>query len=346
MTRQKHATLQVGIVGAGLMGRWHAHYARQLGARVSAVVDADPATARALAQRLPDARVFTDTAEMLRTHRPDVLHVCTPLPSHMALVSQALAAGIPVLVEKPLAASVAETKLILEAAERSKVLVCPVHQYAFQDGVLSARSRLERMGEVLHGRFTICSAGGAGLDGPGLDRIVADILPHPLSVIRALWPDRDLLAASWTIHRPRNGELRVSGALGETTFDLCISMHARPTRSELEILCRDGRIHVDFFHGYAIAEQGKVSRYRKIARPLIYAVRSLLVAGVNLARRGLRSEPAYPGLRRLIDGFYSAVAGAATAPIPPRDIIFVAASRDQIISAMPAPIATTGADGE
>jgi predicted dehydrogenase len=295
---------------------------------------------------LPDARVFTDTAEMLRTLRPDALHICTPLPSHVALVSQAVAAGIPALVEKPLTASAAETKLILEAAERSKVLVCPVHQYAFQDGFLSTRSRLEHMGGVLHGRFTICSAGGAGLDGPALDRIVADILPHPFSVIRALWPDTELPAAGWTTHRPRPGELRVSGALGMTTFELCISMQARPTRSELEILCRDGHIHVDFFHGYAIAEQSKVSRYQKIIRPLTYAVRSLLVAGVNLARRGLRSEPAYPGLRRLIDGFYSAVAGTAPPPIPPRDIIFVAAVRDLIIGATQAQIATTGADGE
>ena len=304
MTRKKHTTLQVGIVGAGLMGRWHAHYARQLGARVSAVVDADPATARALAQRLPDARVFADLAEMLRSLRPDALHVCTPLATHLPLVSQAVAAGIPALVEKPLTMSAAETKTVLDAAEGSKVLVCPVHQYAFQDGILFARSRLPRMGEVLHGRFTLCSAGGAGLDGAALDRIVADILPHPLSVIRALWPDSGLPVAAWTKHCPRPGEWRVSFVQGATTFELCISMQARPTRSEFEILCSHGRIHLDFFHGYAVTEQGKVSRYRKIIRPMTYAARSLLAAGANLARRGLHSEPAYPGLRRLMDAFY------------------------------------------
>lgn len=315
------------------MGQWHSFYARQLGVRVVAIVDRDPNIARALADRLPGAQVFGDVAPMLDALRLDALHVCTPSPSHRSIIVQAIEAGVHVLVEKPVTATAAETRALLAGAAEKKVTVCPVHQYAFQPGIAALRAAAAEWHEPLHCRFTICSAGGVGADDATLDAVVADILPHPLSVLCALWPDQDQHASRWTVHRTRPGELLVSGISGAMTVEMYISMSSRPTRSELDVFGRAGRARINFFHGYAVVERGRVSRHDKIMQPLRYAARSLLTAGGNLVRRAVRREPAYPGLRPLMQAFYSCAAGRAPPPIPPRDVLAVAEMRDRIAAA-------------
>lgn len=334
MTQPEHAPLQVGIVGAGLMGQWHGFYARQLGARVVAVADRDPISARTLVDRAPGAQAFGDVASMLASHRLDVLHLCTPLPSHQRIIVQAIEAGVHVLAEKPLVATATETRALLTRAAERKVMVCPVHQYAFQPGVSVLRAATAEWREPLHCRFTICSAGAAGEDDAVLDAVVADILPHPLSVLRALWPDHDPHAGRWTVLRTRPGELLISGVAGAMTVEIYISMSARPPRSELDVFGRAGRARINFFHGYAVVERGQVSRHDKIMQPMRYAARSLLTAGGNLVRRALRREPAYPGLRPLLRAFYSSVADRMPPPILPQDVLAVAEMREQIMTAV------------
>lgn len=315
------------------MGQWHSFYARQLGVRVVAIADRDPNIARALAGRVSGARVFGDVAPMLDAHRLDALHVCTPLPSHRPIIAQAIEAGVHVLAEKPLTATAAETRALLARAAEKKVMVCPVHQYAFQPGIATLRAAAAEWHEPLHCRFTICSAGGVGQDDAVLDSIVADILPHPLSVLRSLWPDHDPHAGRWTVHRARPGELLVSGISGTMTVEMYISMSARPTRSELDVFGRARRARINFFHGYAVVERGQVSRHDKIVQPLHYAARSLLAASGNLVRRAVRREPAYPGLRPLMHDFYACVAGQTSPPVPPQDVLAVAEMREQIMAA-------------
>src|SRR5262245_4280122 len=121
--------LRVAVVGAGLMGRWHAHYALQRGAKVAAVVDTSPEAASALARRAGGPPVFLNAAAMLEAVRPDVAHICSPLASHLPLALQAIAAGAHVLVEKPMTPTAAEAGTLLDAARARGVHACPVHQF-------------------------------------------------------------------------------------------------------------------------------------------------------------------------------------------------------------------------
>src|SRR5919199_4073263 len=99
--------LRVAIVGAGLMGRWHAYYAARAGARVAAVVDRDARAAGALSRRFPDATAFTNLEACLSQPHISVAHICTPTASHVPLATSALQAGVHVLLEKPVAATTA-----------------------------------------------------------------------------------------------------------------------------------------------------------------------------------------------------------------------------------------------
>ena len=337
--------MRVAVVGAGLMGRWHAYFAQHLGAQVVAVVDRAPGAAASLARRVKKAAAFNETGAMLEVMRPHVVHICTPLPSHMPLTLQVVEAGVHALVEKPLTHSVGQTRALLQKAQEKDVHVCPVHQFRFQSGVARAAEALGGLGDVLHANFTICSAGGGVETGAALDDIVADILPHPFSILQALWPGNPLQAQDWTANSRRNGELHVQGTTGRIAVSLYVSMNARPTRCDLDILCSGGSIHLNFFHGYAVVRRGKPSRVDKLAQPFGFSGKTFAVAAANLAGRAWRHEMAYPGLSTLISRFYAAARGADDNPISAQDTLAAAIVREYIIQqAIPGVLLESGGD--
>ncbi len=325
------STLRAGIVGAGLMGRWHAHALEKVGGEVIAIVDFDTAKAERLAADYPNAKSFETVEKMLAAQGIDVLHVCSPTRSHEAIAETAIEVGVHLLIEKPLAESAEQTSRLYDLAERRNSLLCPVHQFAFQDGAAKARKHLPRIGRLVHLEANICSAGGAGLDAEQMDSTAVDILPHPLSVMQKFL-DEDITAAGWNVGHPVSGELRVFGQIKETSLSIFVSMNSRPTTNTFRIFGTNGAIHLDFFHGFSIIEPGGASRERKILHPFDLAARSFSAATVNLARRTARRESAYPGLRQLIEEFYKSIKLKSGPPITPAEAIAVAETRDLLIS--------------
>ncbi len=117
--------LRIALVGAGLIGRQHARRVREHpGMELTHVVDPflDPADASALG---PAATVSGDLERALAD--VDGAVIATPNALHRAGALAALAAGVPVLVEKPLADTVAAAEQIVTAAEASGVPVLVGH---------------------------------------------------------------------------------------------------------------------------------------------------------------------------------------------------------------------------
>src|SRR5256886_10478161 len=113
--------IKVGVIGVGSLGQHHARvFAELAGARLVGVADVDRARAIAIAGR-HGCRAVTDYRELL----PDVeaVSVVTPTLLHHVIARACLAAGRHVLVEKPLAATVAEARdLVAAAADRGVTL--------------------------------------------------------------------------------------------------------------------------------------------------------------------------------------------------------------------------------
>ena len=322
--------VRAAIAGAGLMGRWHAQNLGRAGGEIAAVFDVDSAAAARLAARHKGARACSTVAELFGSAKIDVLHICTPAESHFALATAALENGSHAVIEKPLTPAAPETERLCELAAARRLLICPVHQFAFQRGVAHARRALPSLGRLVQIAATFCSAGAEGKSAAGADSVVADILPHPLSLLEFFAPGA-LQANGWRTERPVAGELRASQDLADISCSIFISMHARPTVASLVLFGTRGTIHVDLFHGFCVVESGSVSRLRKIVHPFDLAARTLASAAGNLARRGLAGEAAYPGLRELIASFYRAVRGDGSPPIGPDEICRVAWARDEIL---------------
>jgi predicted dehydrogenase len=310
------------------MGRWHAAAVARAGHAVAAIIDSDESRAAALAVRYPGSAAGTALAAV---RDADVVHVCTPLGTHMPLAREALAMGAHVIVEKPLAETVKETRELLALAAANARLIIPVHQFLFQRGVQQAIGTMPALGRVLHIDFTACTAGAFGLSESEHARVAREILPHPLSLLARL-VSPTLAGADWQVRYAGCGELRVHGELAGATLSILISTGGRPTTNILRLIGTRGTIQLDLFHGFAMVARGRATRAGKVLQPFLTSGGTFYAATRNLVWRAAAREPAYPGLRRLIAAFYAAAQSGTAAPISPDELLAVAIAAEHINS--------------
>ena len=333
VARHSDQRMRAIIIGAGLMGRHHALAARAVGARIVAVVDPDIAAARMLATRFRDVRAATDLEGALRATMPQIAHVCTPSPTHARIAALLAAERIGALIEKPLAASEAETRTVLDQFGAADRPVCPVHQYAFQRSIDEALRRTPALGELHRIAIDIRSAGG-GEDRSKRDQIVGDIISHPLSMIQRLVHHIDVKALDWSLCCAAPGEWLATATWQGILVSISISLGSRPTRFATTVSGSNGTIELDNFHDFAVWMPGRIGRTAKIMQPFSRRTRGLTIATANLAARAIRREGAYPGLRTLTRRFYASAndPGNVAPPISASEILAVAAARDALLA--------------
>lgn len=145
------------IVGCGDVSSVHFDaLAEMSGAACVAVCDRDPETLQR-AMTMYGIPGFSDHRALFEVTRPDVVHICTPHNEHAQIAVDALDAGIAVLLEKPLASTLAEGESILEAARRStaRIGVCFQNRYNPTSVALHDAITSRRYGNVLGARAQV-----------------------------------------------------------------------------------------------------------------------------------------------------------------------------------------------
>ncbi len=144
----RRSDARIAVIGAGLIGRGHAEIASG-SARLDAIIDPDPEASRS-AMTL-GADWHQDLAGYLRSGRPDGAIVAAPNHLHLPLATACFEAGVPVLVEMPLAASVVEARSLVHSARATGVPVLVGHHRRHSPVANAVRDVIEggRIGRVV-----------------------------------------------------------------------------------------------------------------------------------------------------------------------------------------------------
>jgi len=100
---------------------------------------------------------YTDYKSMVQDLRPQLVSIATQSGSHAGIALFCIEHGCNVIIEKPIALSLADADAIIEAAERNHVKVCACHQNRFNPAVQKTRKALEsgRFGKLSHGSIHV-----------------------------------------------------------------------------------------------------------------------------------------------------------------------------------------------
>lgn len=143
------ARTRICVVGAGVIGQAHMRAAQASDTvRLCGIVDPSPAAARLAREAgVPWHASLQAMLAADRPDRPDGVVLATPNTLHVPQALECLAAGLPVLVEKPVAATVAQGRALAEAAGDGQVPVLVGHHRAHSP-VMAAASDAVRTGRL------------------------------------------------------------------------------------------------------------------------------------------------------------------------------------------------------
>jgi predicted dehydrogenase len=173
--------LAVGIIGCGY---WGPNLLRNFAAcpetNVVAVCDANPARLEAVTRTHGHLKAVTSLEQFLELPL-DAAAIATPVSSHHALARRCLEAGLHVLVEKPLAATVQEAADLVALADRCGRVLMVDHTYLFSNAVRRIKALLEAgdLGELYYVDSIRINLGLFQHD----VNVIWDLAPHDLSIV-------------------------------------------------------------------------------------------------------------------------------------------------------------------
>jgi len=177
--------LRVAVVGAGAFGRNHLRVYRELqqtghDVRLVAVVDRNPAVMAEAAAKFDVPGFDNIEACLAVVGELDAASICVPTVHHASAAAPLLAAGVDLLIEKPLAASLADADSILELARKHGRIVQAGHLERFNPAVTAARQHLHRPMFFEAHRLSIFTPRSLDVD------VVLDLMIHDLDIVLSL----------------------------------------------------------------------------------------------------------------------------------------------------------------
>lgn len=258
---------RIGIIGTGFMGKAHAGlYAAESGARIAMIASRSEANAASAAATFGADAWTTDWRELVHSDDVHAVDITAPNFLHHEIALEAIAAGKPLLVEKPLAISTTQADEIVEAAERAGVAAVYGENMRFSPAAVQTRDIIAQggIGKVIMMRATEIHNGpfhsdwfwDADKSGGGA---VIDMGIHGLyliewlmgSRVRRVYAETDVL--KWTEHCKNGAEDSAviiarfeNGAMAELLNSWAIA-GGRDVRAE--VYGTAGTVHLDKARG-------------------------------------------------------------------------------------------------
>ncbi len=175
--------LKAAVIGVGSMGRHHARVYTELDqTELVAVADVTPETAQGIAKKY-GVPAYTDYRALLEREQPDIATIAVPTRFHREVAEHVMEAGVHVLVEKPIAATVEEGVALIERADALERHLMIGHIVRFSPVIQALKTHLDA-GELGRIYQIVCRRVGpfpARIRDVG---VVVDLAPHDLDVMR------------------------------------------------------------------------------------------------------------------------------------------------------------------
>lgn len=172
----------VGIIGYGY---WGPNLLRNFFAledcHVVGVCDGDSARLSKVSLNYPTVEVFTKSEDLINHPGVDAVVIATPVDTHFDLSLSALQSGKHVLVEKPIAGSTAEAKVLIEEADKRRKVLMVGHTFLYTQAVRKLKEEVDKQefGDLLYYDSTRVSFGPVRSD----VNVLWDLAVHDLSIL-------------------------------------------------------------------------------------------------------------------------------------------------------------------
>jgi myo-inositol 2-dehydrogenase / D-chiro-inositol 1-dehydrogenase len=178
--------MRFGLIGFGAWGKFHAEAIRKApGAELAAIACASEASAAAAREKYPQAAVHRDWRALLGDRSIEVVDIVVPNHLHAEIAIAALEAGKDVLLEKPIATSIADCDRIVDAVRRTGRVLSVGHEFRIstQCGFIKRLIAKGEIGEPLYANvslFRFPYRQGSGAWRYGRDTVGSWILEEPV----------------------------------------------------------------------------------------------------------------------------------------------------------------------
>ena len=148
--------MKYALIGCGRISPNHIEAAKSNGLDIVAICDIVPdrMDEKAAMFHLPaSVKKYEDYQELLRVEKPELVAICTESGKHASIALDCIEHGSHVIIEKPIALSIADADAIIRAGHNKGVVVCACHQNRFNKSIRKIREAMEqgRFGRLLHG---------------------------------------------------------------------------------------------------------------------------------------------------------------------------------------------------
>ena len=140
--------IKAAVIGLGAMGQHHVRVYKELGCELAGVADADINRAREIGEKY-NTRYFSDYRNLLGC--ADLVSIAVPTSAHKDVACEFIKSGIHCLVEKPVASSVAEAEIMIEAARDNNVKLMIGHIERFNPVISKLKELIDEgaLGKVM-----------------------------------------------------------------------------------------------------------------------------------------------------------------------------------------------------
>jgi predicted dehydrogenase len=350
--------IRVAVAGCGKIADSHAEQIKRIAsARIVAACDKEELMAVQFCDRYDVKERFTEVTELIKTTKPDVVHITTPPQSHYGLAKTCLESGCHVYVEKPFTVNTDEAEQLIALAIKNDLMITVGHDGQFSHAARRMRELIKKGylgGPPVHMESYYCYSLGSDSYAKALlgdknhwvrklpGKLLQNIISHGISSIAEfiVSDTPEVRTLGFTSEFLRNiGEEEIIDELrviindhNRCTAYFTFSSQMRPLLHRFSMYGPKNGIIMDNDQQTVIRLRGKAykSYVEKFVPAIILAKEYLGNTAFNVRKFSKRDFHMKSGMKFLIEAFYDSITNGAPLPISHREILLTSKIMDAI----------------